>query len=126
MGDTAKPLPTTETDMSDMDGKIEKQIAEALSGALSRMLLGDQNRMDRGYLSMVRGGYPVSDDFFNFLSATPFRFYSGTGAGKEPTDPALFRAWQERQKQNAELQAMAKNARAFASLVDAIPRSVGD
>jgi hypothetical protein len=109
-----------------MSDDLEKKLGQALSGALARILLGGENRTDRGYLSLVRGGYPVNDDFFDFLSATPFRFYGGTGAGEPPTEAQALRVWNERQKRNGALQTMAAHAAQFASLVDAIPRAVGD
>jgi hypothetical protein len=109
-----------------MSDDLEKGIGRALSGALANVLLGGENRTERAYLSLMRIGYPINDQFLEFLSATPFRFYGGTGAGEQPTDPQALRAWNERQAKNNALQQMAKNAAAFASLVDAIPGAVGD
>lgn len=96
-----------------MSDDLERELSRALSGALANMLLGGDNRTDRGYLSLVRGGYPINDELLDFLSATPFRFYGGTGASGKP-------------EKNSALQEMAKHAAELASLVNTIPSAVGD
>jgi hypothetical protein len=109
-----------------MSDELERQLGRALSGTLASMLLGGENRTDRGYLSLIHGGHPINDEFLEFLSAAPFRFYGGTGAGEKPQNPDALLAWNARQEKNSALQKMATNAAAFASLVNAVPRAVGD
>lgn len=107
----------------------ESQAAEALSGALSRVLVGGENRgtQSRGcYLALCAGGQAVTEELFDFLRVTPFRFSGGAAVGTAPTDPAALAKWNERQAKSLELRGLARNARSFAALVDAIPSTVGD